>query len=80
MATDLRKVSSTERLKVLFNLAKITGAPIEFVNVVRKEDEGYAEEKAKQAAMLEELAGDIPTSIHFVSNEDIIDGPKRIHQ
>jgi nucleotide-binding universal stress UspA family protein len=74
MATDLRKVGSPDRLKVLFKLAKITQSPIEFVNVVRKQDESYAEEKAKQAALLEEMAGDIPTSIHFVTNEDIIDG------
>lgn len=74
MATDLRKVNNTERLKVLFKLAKVANAPIEFVNVERKQDESYAEEKAKQAAWLEEMAGDISTSIHFVTNEDIIDG------
>ncbi|MAY84922.1 MAG: hypothetical protein CMP59_12395 [Flavobacteriales bacterium] len=74
MATDLLKVNSPERLNVLFKLAKITGAPIEFVNVVRKQDESFSEEKTKQAALLEEMAGDIPTSIHFTSNEDIIDG------
>jgi len=74
LATDLRKVSSLDRLKVLFRLAKAAGAPIEFVNVVRKQDEAYSEEKTKQAALLEELAGDIPTSIHFISNEDIIEG------
>lgn len=74
MATDLRKVSDPEQLKVLFDLARVTNSPIEFVNVVRKEDEVFAEEKAKQANLLEEMAGDIPTSIHFASNEDIIDG------
>lgn len=74
MATDFKKVNDPEQLKVLFDIARKTGAPIEFVNVVRKQDENIAEEKAKQAAMLEELAGDIPTSIHFTTNEDIIDG------
>jgi len=74
MATDLQKVNKTERLKVIFKLARITGAPIEFVNVVRKQDEALSEEKTRQAAILEEMAGDIPTSIHFTSNEDIIDG------
>lgn len=74
MATDLKKLNDPKQLEVLFKLARITNSPIEFVNVVRQEDESIAEEKAKQASILEEMAGDIPTSIHFASNEDIIDG------
>lgn len=74
MATDLNKLSDPVQLEVLFDLARTTNSPIEFVNVVRQEDESIAEEKAKQANILEEMAGDIPTSIHFITNEDIIDG------
>lgn len=74
MATDLKKLNSPERLEVLFDLARATKAPIEFVNVVRSEDDGFAEEKANQASILENMAEDVPTSIHFTSNEDIIDG------
>ncbi len=74
MATDLKKLNDPIQMEVLFKLARITNAPIEFVNVVRQQDESIAEEKAKQASLLEEMAGDIPTSIHFSSNEDIIDG------
>lgn len=74
MATDLKRVPDPQQLEVLFDLAKVTNSPIEFVNVLRQQDESEAEEKAKQANILEEMANDIPTSMHFASNEDIIDG------
>ena len=74
IATDLKPMEFPEQLKPVFELAKVTNASVEFVNVDRKEDIIYSEEKAKQAVFLEELAEGIETSIHFTSNEDIIDG------
>lgn len=74
MATDLRKISDPKQLRPLFEIARVCNAPIEFVNIIRPEDQVSDEERAQQVLFLEELAEDVQTSIHFATNEDIIDG------
>ncbi|MEQ8907753.1 MAG: universal stress protein [Vicingaceae bacterium] len=74
MATDLRKVDDPKQLDTLFEIAKICRAPVEFVNVIRPEDEIDDEERSKQVLVLEEMAKGVSTSIHFTTNSDIIDG------
>lgn len=73
-ATDFRLIKNPEQLKPLFDIARKLNAPIEFVNVLRKEDGEFDEQKAKQAIFLDGLATDIKTSTFFITNEDIIDG------
>jgi len=72
MATDLKKVKELKQLLPLFEMAKICRASIEFVHVVQ--NKLSEDEVSRQVEILQGLAGDIKTSIHFVSNEDIIDG------
>jgi len=74
MATDLRKVQELEQLKPLFEMARICRASIEFVNIIRPDDPFSADERSRQMIMLEEMAGDIQTSMYFSTNEDIISG------
>lgn len=73
-ATDFREIKNPEALNPLFEIARKLDLPLEFVNVIRSQDEGIGEYKAKQAKILEDLAGDIRCSIFFISNDDIIDG------
>lgn len=74
MATDLQEIKDPKQLNVLFEIAKTCRAPIEFVNVIRPDDEIDDEERSRQVLALEDLAQDINTSIHFTTNTDIIDG------
>ncbi len=74
LATDFRPIKNPEQFAPLFDVARRLNIPIEFVNVLRKEDEQAAESKAQQAIALEKMAHGIKTSIFFVSNDDIIDG------
>lgn len=74
IATDLKPIKHPEQLEPVFELAKRTNSSIEFVNVDRKADQAFSEEKAKQVSFLENLAEGIKTSVHFTTNEDIIDG------
>lgn len=74
MATDLKKVAEAKQLLPLFDMARICRASIEFVHIIRDEDKSNSDERAAQLAILEEMAGDIPTSVHLSTNNDIIDG------
>lgn len=74
MATDLKPIQNEKQLKPLFEMAKICRASIEFVNIIRTQEAGKLEEKAQQAILMDEMAGDIKTSFHFATNSDIIDG------
>ena len=74
MATDLKKVQDPQQLAPLFDMARICRASIEFVNIIRPQDDNDEEERARQAALLMEMSGEIPTSIHFATNTDIIEG------
>ncbi len=74
MATDLNKVNDKNQLKALFEMARICRASIEFVHIVRPGDHPDNDERAKQILELEKLAGDIKTTIHLATNNDIIDG------
>lgn len=73
-ATDLKKIPTPAKLKPLFELADLFECSIEFVNIIREEDEDLAEEKAIQANNLESLAGNIPTSMYFATENNIIKG------
>lgn len=73
-ATDFRSIKDPERLKPMFDIARILNLPIEFVNVLREEDSISAEEKAANAIALETMAEGIKTSIFYISNNDIING------
>ena len=73
-ATDLKKLPHSENIKILFELARLFESKIEFVNIIRNEDEGIAEEKAEQATLLESLAENIDTSMYFATEENIIKG------
>jgi|SRR5690554_652435 len=74
MGTDLKPLSSNKVLQPLFDIAKRCNSPIEFVNINRKSDLQDNEARTKRAIELEDLAIGIKTSIHFSTNEDIIDG------
>jgi nucleotide-binding universal stress UspA family protein len=74
MATDLKKIQDPIQLAPLFDMARICKASIEFVNIIRPQDDNNEEERAKQASLLMDMADDIPTSIHFATNSDIIAG------
>ena len=74
MATDLKKVSENDQLKPLFEMAKICRASIEFVHIIRPKEKANSEERAAQLLVLEEMAGEIQTSVHMATNDDIIDG------
>ncbi len=73
-ATDFRAIKNPDCLAPMFDIARKLDLPIEFVNVVRKQESVNTEEKAKNAIQLEAMAKDIKTSIFYISNEDIIDG------
>ena len=74
MATDLKKVAEAKQLLPLFEMARICRASIEFVHIIREEDKSNNDERAAQLSILEEMAGDIPTSVHLATNNDIIAG------
>lgn len=74
MATDLKKVKEPKQLFPLFEMARICRASIEFVHIMKNKVEEKEEEISKQISLLLEMAGDIPTSVHFATNNDIIDG------
>jgi nucleotide-binding universal stress UspA family protein len=73
-ATDFREIMNPNQLNPLFDIARKTNSPIEFVFVMRNEDGDFNEQKAKQAIELESLAEGIKTSIFIISNNDIIEG------
>lgn len=73
-ATDFREIKNPKQLEPLFDIARKLNIPIEFVHILRNEEDAISEEKAKQAVILEELASGIHTSVFFISNNDIIDG------
>lgn len=74
MATDLKKVKEPNQLAPLFEMARICRASVEFVNIIQEGDEDNEEERSQQVIKLLEMAGDVKTSIHFATNNDIIDG------
>lgn len=74
MATDLKPIKNEKQLQPLFEMAKICRASIEFVHVIRPQDEVSLEEKTKQAILIDEMAGEIKTSFHFSTKRDIIEG------
>lgn len=73
-ATDLRKLPHPDRLEPLFELARLFNSSVEFVNIIREEDESLADERTEQANILSEMAGDIPTSMYFATDNNIIKG------
>jgi nucleotide-binding universal stress UspA family protein len=74
MATDLRPLVKDSILNPLFSIAKQCKSSLEFVHIIRNEEENELDSNTKRAIELEGLAGSIPNSIHFATNEDIIDG------
>ncbi len=74
MATDLRPLVKERILNPLFSIANRCSSHLEFVHIIRKEDEDSLEKKTEQAIELENLAGNISSSIHFATDDDIIDG------
>lgn len=74
MATDLKEVKNNDQLIPLFKMARICKAAIEFVHILKSDDDISLDEKVKQVSVLEEMSGDIKTSIHFATNDDIIEG------
>lgn len=74
MAIDLMPIKNTEKLSSLFEMAKICRSSIEFVHILKAQDEQNMEDKAKEAVNLMNLADEIPVSFHFISNNDIIEG------
>ena len=74
MATDFKKVKDYKQLIPLFEMARICKASIEFVNVIQPNESIDEKERSESVTKLMDMAGDITTSIHFVTNKDIIDG------
>lgn len=74
MATDLKKFAHKEQLFPLIEMAKIAKASIEFVHVVRPQEEREEGERAYQMDKLLGLTKDVPTSVHFITDSDIING------
>tara|TARA_B100000508_G_C11456496_1_gene277007 strand:- start:1272 stop:2096 length:825 start_codon:yes stop_codon:yes gene_type:complete len=74
MATDLKKVNDVQQLEPLFEMARICRASIEFVNIISSDGTLTAEQRSKQMMLLDEMAGDIKTTIYFATNNDIIEG------
>jgi nucleotide-binding universal stress UspA family protein len=73
-ATDFREIKNPDHLEPLFVIARKLNIPIEFVFVMRKEDDDFNQHRAEQAINLESLAKDVCTSIFIISNNDIIEG------
>ena len=63
-----------ENLNPMFDLARTLKIPIEFVHIIRQEDEYMPDEVSRKAIELEALAKGIKTSFYFTTNDDIING------
>ncbi|MEX2379874.1 MAG: universal stress protein, partial [Vicingaceae bacterium] len=74
MATDLRPLVKDSILNPLIAIAKQCHSTLEFVHIIGSEDESTFDSNTQQAIELEHIAGSTPTSIHFATNDDIIDG------
>lgn len=74
MATDLRPLVKDSILNPIFSIAKQCNSTLEYVHILQKEEEREFDLSTQQAIELERLAGSTPTSIHFATNDDIIDG------
>lgn len=73
-STDLKKLKHPENLNPMFDLARTLKIPIEFVHIIRQEDEYMPDEVSRKAIELEALAKGIKTSFYFTTNDDIING------
>lgn len=74
MAIDLKQLKNPDKLRPLFEMAKICRSLIEFVHILQPQEEGNMEDKAKEAINLMGIAEDLKVSFHFISNSDIIEG------
>lgn len=77
MAVDLKKITNSEQLKPLLEMARICGASIEFVHVMHPDDNDSPQERFNQIMFLEKFASEIPSNINIITETDIIEGLSR---